>query len=86
MRTFIRAASNLILLLAALGTGGWLMTQKVYRHASHDHRTEMLAGVAAGFFVLACLILAAVPSKAKLARRSQARRPAPYAPVPAKRR
>lgn len=80
MRSIARMLINLALLLGAAAAIGWLTTLKAYHHASHDGRVAMLAVAAAAFFVVACLVLHAIPSKAQMARRKQAKRPSsPYA-------
>jgi hypothetical protein len=87
MRAFFRLILNLALLVSAAAAIGWLTTQEAYHHASRDARIVMVAAVAAGFFIVACIVLHAVPSKAQLARRSKGkggRLSYPYA-APAKR-
>lgn len=76
MRTLARILINLILLTATLSAMYWAMTQPSWHHASpHAHDVIIIAIGAAGF-ILACLVLKAIPAKAK----KPARRPSsPYA-------
>lgn len=82
MRTITRGVVNLALILIATGIDLWLTTQKAYHHASHHGRIAMLIAPAAVAFVAACIALAVIPSKAKLARRRPARPALPYATSP----
>lgn len=75
MRTLARILINLVLLAATLAVCGWLTTQPVYLHASHDKRSAMLIGVVIAFFAVACIALYLVPSAKQLAKR-QARKKA----------
>jgi hypothetical protein len=85
MRTIARALINLALMVAALAADSALAAQKAYQHASHDGQIAMLAAPAAVAFVLACVALHLIPSRAQLKRKKPAR-PSGFAyAAPAKR-
>jgi hypothetical protein len=73
MRAIARTIINLVLVVAVLAVDGWLTTQRVYQHASHDARIVMLVVPVVVTFVVACIALYAVPSKAQLKRRNPGR-------------
>lgn len=85
MRTIARILINLILLAGTLAAMYWAMTRPSWHHASQPaHDITVIAIVAAGF-ILACLALKVVPSKAQLRKRRQSARPSFTYAAPVKR-
>lgn len=80
MRTFARILINLAFLAGTAAALGAAVASKAYKHASHDTRIAVPVVIVAAGFILACLLLRAIPSRAQLAQRKKAQRPSsPYA-------
>lgn len=79
MRAFFRTLINFGLGLAAVVTDVHLTSLNAYQHASRHGRIVMLVVPAAVAFVIACVLLYLVPSKAQLNRRKKSGQSSPYA-------
>ena len=75
MRALVRTIINLTLLIAVLAFDARLTTLKAYQHASRDGRIAMLVVPVVAAFVMACIVLYVVPSKAQLEKRRKAKQP-----------
>ena len=63
MRTFIRIATNTMLLIAALGTEAWLVARPAFQHATIAVRGGLAVAVAAAFFTIAWIAMRALKAK-----------------------
>lgn len=63
MRTFIRIATNTMLLIAALGTEAWLVSRPAFQHATVAVRGGLATVVAAAYFTVAWFAMRVLKSK-----------------------